>query len=207
MVRFRSVTLVAALLLMAPAAALAQAPWNAPRSQGAYDNAFNEGYTRGVRAGADDARRGDDYRFTDESDYRRGDAGYRSQYGSRDRYRDEFRRGFEQGYRNGYGDRGTIRGVPPYAGNSRPGGRYVATDPAISNGYNDGYEAGLKDAQDRRRFDPTSEGRYRSGDHNYERRYGSKDAYKIRYRDAFRQGYEEGYQDASRYSTRGRGWF
>ena len=46
------------------------------------------------------------FEFTDESDYRRGDSGYRSQYGNRDRYRDSFRYGYQEGYRNGYGNYG-----------------------------------------------------------------------------------------------------
>ena len=65
--------------------------------------------------------------------------------------------------------------------------------------YSDGYDAGLRDAQGRRQFDPISEGRYRSGDHGYEKSYGSRDAYKVQYRDGFRSGYEEGYGDARRY--------
>ncbi len=66
---------------------------------------------------------------------------------------------------------------------------------------NDGYEAGMNDGRANRRFDPIGEGRYRSADRGYERRYGSKDAYRNNYREAFRQGYSRGYEDARRYGN------
>ena len=217
----RHLIFATALAVSAPVAAWsapAQWPWSRPNTS--LQAAYNTGYDRGQRAGIEDSRKGDTYQFTDESDYKKGDAGYRNEYGNRDRYRDEFRRGFEEGYRAGYnrndiynnrGPQGRIGGpqgrgnVPPWAngrGNGRMGrgvGRY---DLAAQNGYNDGYEAGLRDGQGRRQFDPISEGRYRSADRGYEKSYGSKDTYKINYRDSFRVGYEEGYNDGRRYSTR-----
>jgi hypothetical protein len=48
--------------------------------------------------------------------------------------------------------------------------------------------------RDNDRFDPTRHGRYRSGDHGYDRRYGSKEEYKSTYREGFRSGYEEAYR-------------
>jgi hypothetical protein len=217
--------MVAALLV--PADAFAQGPW--PR--GGSSLASDEGYARGVRAGEDDARRGQSYDARDELEYRRADAGYRPQYGSVDRYRDEFRRAFENGYAEGYRrgggyGRGGYPGGNPgggYPGSGYPGGygrggwndgpaypgrgggpgnpnlRY---DLAFRTGVNDGYERGLDDGRDGRRFDPIAESRYRSGDHGYERRYGSKDLYKARYRDGFVRGYEEGYVDGQRYDRR-----
>jgi hypothetical protein len=180
---------------------------------------YRQGWEQGQRAGLEDARRGEPFRYTDESDYRRADAVLR-QGGYDNRYRDEYRRGYEEGYRTGfsaaYGSRGARgpvydsrlpgRGGPPVwssgRGTERSGratGRY---DPAYQTGATDGYEAGLKDAQSRRRFDPISEGRYRDGDRGYKREYGDKDLYKARYRDGFRVGYEEGYVDAERYGVR-----
>ncbi|MEZ5319848.1 MAG: hypothetical protein R2752_20770 [Vicinamibacterales bacterium] len=197
--------------LAAPGVARGQSPWN----RGPVTPATSEGYTRGQRAGDEDARRGQSYDYRDEADYRRGDAGYRSQYGSRDRYRDEFRRAYADGYDAGWrGGRGSDPyGRPgtydPYGGYGRPGaGRAggpggVRNDLAFRTGTNDGYEAGLDDGRDGRRFDPIGERRYRSGDHGYDRRYGSKDLWKVRYREGFKLGYEQGYQDARRY---GRGY-
>jgi hypothetical protein len=66
---------------------------------------------------------------------------------------------------------------------------------AYDNGFNDGVAEGRKDGQDRNRFDPERESRYRSADRGYNSRYGSKDEYKSVYRDGFREGYERGYRD------------
>jgi hypothetical protein len=74
--------------------------WGSPRP--AIDVGYNQGYTRGVRAGENDARRGNRFNFSDESDYRNTDSGYRPDYGPRDSYRFEYRRGFEDGYDAGY---------------------------------------------------------------------------------------------------------
>jgi hypothetical protein len=197
---------IGSLSLAAPTAALAQAGWNSP--------GYNEGYQRGQSAGAEDSRRGNAFEFTDESDYRRGDWGYRSQYGNRDRYRDAFRYGYQEGYRygygGGYGSYGNGRyggrgGLPPWADrDGRYDPRYGNSryDPAYQTGLNDGYEAGLDDGRDNRRFDPVSEGRYRSADRGYRREYGSREIYKSNYRDAFRIGYERGFNDGRRYDDR-----
>ena len=81
----------------------------------------------------------------------------------------------------------------------RTTGRY---DLAFENGENDGYKEGLKDGEKGDRFDPVREKRYRSGDHGYDKRYGSRELYKDRYRDGYRRGYELGYQDGRRYDRR-----
>lgn len=211
----RSLALAFACALLTPVAAAAEPQWGLPSQRGygnyGYQVAYNEGYDRGVRAGDNDARRGDAFQYVDESDYRRGDAGYQSQYGNRDQYRDEFRRGYATGYRDGY-DRvnvysGNGRGnpnLPPWS-NGRGRGRAVGRDngnlstPAWNNGFADGYEQGLNDGRDRHRNDPLAESRYRSGDRGYNNRYGTKQQYQATYREAFRSGYEQGYQDGWRY--------
>ena len=81
----------------------------------------------------------------------------------------------------------------------RTTGRY---DLAFENGENDGYKEGLKDGEKGDRFDPVREKRFRSGDHGYDKRYGSKELYKDRYRVGYRSGYEQGYQDGRRYDRR-----
>jgi len=179
--------------------------------------AYGQGLERGIRAGEEDSRRNQSFQFTDESDYRSADAGYRSQYGPRELYRDEFRRGYEAGYRTGYSRyaRGPNQNDPwygdprysdprnpstPYDPRQPYGGTYQQRDLAVANGYNDGYERGLDDGHDQRRFDPVGESRYRSGDHGYDRRYGPKDVYEMRYRESFRSGYQRGYDDGRRYN-------
>lgn len=209
----RNIALITMLAALAAPAAVAEAQqnWDSRPVGVGYD----EGYRNGERIGQDHGRRGQAFNFSIAFEYRQGDLGYRPGYGSRDRYRTEFRRGFEIGYRAGYDryGRGRRGGPPPWSngrGGSSSGGysggyggsgnRY---DVALQTGFDDGYRAGLDDGRDGRRFDPIGEGRYRSGDHGYERWYGPRESYKVRYRDAFRQGYQQGFDDGRRYN-RGR---
>ena len=167
-------------------------------------------YDRGVRdgqeSGIDDARRGRSYdlrRHNEYRDNRRGD-----DPGDLRAYRTGFEAGYDDGYRrsarNVYGDSRRNYPAPPpvYNGQQYPNerqypyygsqGRY--TSPAATTGYRDGFDEGQRAAHDRDRFDPVREKRYREGDHDYDKRYGSKDEYKREYRAAFQQGYEAGYR-------------
>lgn len=80
--------------------------------------------------------------------------------------------------------------------NSRTGGVYQSE--MFNNGYNDGYEKGREDLGDRDSYDPVRHSRYRSADHGYNSRYGSKDDYKLVYRDGFEAGYGDGYRGTTR---------
>ena len=179
---FRHLVLVATLAIAAPATASAQFGRPAPTP------AYRDGYERGLTAGTDDRRHGDRYNYSDERDYQRADGFYRDDYGRRDVYRDEFRHGFESGYRIGYEGPGRGRG-----NGANNGGYGYRDDLARQNGFEDGLEAGQKDFRGHRRYEPISEGRYRSGDHGYKNWYGTKDVYRARYRDAFVEGYRRGY--------------
>lgn len=194
MVRRNLFLFALALLIPAVSPAVASAQWG---PQARVETGYQEGYERGVRAGSDDLRRGAAFNFSINVDFRRGDYGYRPQYGNRDRYRSDFRRGFEAGYQAGYRRGGQIgRPGAPWSGGGRPIGRF---DVAAQQGYSDGYEAGLNDARDGRRFDPISERRYRSADRGYNRSYGDKDRYKANYRTGFVDGYEAGFRGGPRY--------
>jgi flagellar biosynthesis/type III secretory pathway protein FliH len=166
--------------------------------------AYENGYRDGLRAGERDGRSGRPFSVSRHDDWRDADDGYYRGYASRDEYRRAFRSGFEAGYRESY-DRYTAtygrypRTDPSYPRyptypSYPPGGIYTRGSAATENGYRDGFEAGRNDARDGRAFDPRRTRRYREGDHDYDRRYGSRDAYKQEYRDAFQQGYEEGYR-------------
>lgn len=194
---FQRHLLVFALAIVVPSIspAVATAQWG-PEVR--VEFGYREGYDRGTRAGSDDLRRGAAFDFSINGEFRRGDYGYRSQYGNRDRYRNEFRRGFEAGYRSAYRDMRGGRG-PGWQNGGRGFGRF---DAAVRQGRSDGYEAGLDDARDGRRFDPIGERRYRSADRGYDRSYGNREFYKTNYRSGFRSGYEEGYRDATRYGRR-----
>ena len=157
------------------------------------------GYREGFQNGQNDARRGRDFQYSRDGDYRNADDGYSRSYGDKETYRRVFRESYVQGYTEGYRE---IRRAPVYDrrdGNfpgTWPGtpGVYDRRSPAAQNGYRDGLEAGRDDAHDRDKFDPRGSKRYRQGDHDYESRYGSRDEYKQVYRNAFVQGYEQGYR-------------
>jgi hypothetical protein len=197
----RHLVLAASLAAFMPAARL-DAQWGPPSTyaQSAYDN----GYKRGESLGEQDSRRGRPFNFSADADFRRGNDGYQSRYGSPDRYRQDFQVGFEAGYRSGYSryargpeysrDRG-------YTYGGYVSGRYGSerSDFAAANGYRDGYEEGSNDGRKRHTNDPYDESRYRSGDHGYENWYGPRDAYRGGYRVAFVDGYEAGYRDGWRY--------
>ena len=76
-----------------------------------------------------------------------------------------------------------------------PDGRVAYGDVAFNNGYRDGYDKGREDSRDRDRYDPGRHNRFRSADHGYDRRYGSKSEYQRVYRDGFRVGYDDAYRD------------
>ncbi len=214
----RTIALVAVLAAAMPVAAYAQRGNGVPPryTRAADTPAYRAGYERGIRRGETDGRDNRQYNYAGQSDYRSGDAGYRRDYGDRERYRLEFRVGFETGYRDGFqryrpgygpaNGRGSAwrpgaGGPPPWA-TARGRGSYQRTDLAFRTGFTDGYEAGLRDGRDRDRFDPIGEGRYRSGDHGYNRNYGSRDFYRVRFREGFLEGYEHGFNDGWRYDAR-----
>ena len=97
-------------------------------------------------------------------------------------------------------NRSGSRAIPrpgPYPGRDRfptGGGRYGYGSVAFDTGYRDGHDKGQEDARDRDSYDPVRHGRYRSGDHGYDRRYGTKEEYKYVYREGFEAGYAEGYR-------------
>jgi hypothetical protein len=170
---------------------------NGPVSRQVQGPAYRNGFDQGRIQGENDARRGRSFDYGRHSEYRNAQIGYGG-YGNRNEYRDVFRQGFQAGYdegyrrsaRNGYPSRGPIYGTnraPVY------GGTAVYRSVAGDVGYRDGLEQGQKDARDRKAFEPVRAKRYRSGDHEYNSRYGSREQYAREYRSAFQQGYEQGY--------------
>ena len=213
----RFLTISAALVLLGTAPAAAQssgwlgrspayagddyrAPYQNAR-RAAHDNGYRDGLKRGEQAGRDRKP----FNAQLERDYRDATNGYNRSYGDRDRYRDDYRGGFAQGYRDGYyrrgyGDDGSYGyGGRGYGNGNRYGYGRNAGYGAFQNGASDGYRKGLEDIEKRRYPDVTRHGWYRSGDHDYDRAYGSKDAYKIEYRRGFEQGYNRAFGEGRRY--------
>ena len=189
-----------AVVLVAASGCAAAGPYYPGRNtrqidQRAYDNGFVEGRAHGV----DDARARRSFDYDRHRAFRNADAGYRG-YGDRGAYRALFREGFAAGYNEGYRRAGypSRGGSPSRGGYPSRGPIYGSAprygSPAAQNGYRDGFAQGRDDRADRRPFDPVRASRYRSGDNDYDRRYGSRDAYKREYRAGFMQGYENGYR-------------
>ncbi len=82
------------------------------RSNGnnSYSAARREGYSDGLRAGAEDARDGDRYNPRKNSDYKRGADGYDRGDGNRGQYKKAYREAFLQGYNQGYNRRNSVFG-------------------------------------------------------------------------------------------------
>jgi hypothetical protein len=173
-------------------------PTTAPR--GVDDRAYTRGYDEGRSRGENDGRRNRPFDYARYDEYRDGDSGYRGS-GDRNGYRSLFRQGFVSGYNDGYrryAGGGYGNSAPRYpvprngSSDTYPNARYRSV--ASESGYRDGYEQGTDDARRGNRFDPIRSSRYRSGDHDYNSRYGSRDDYKRDYRTAFQNGYDQGYR-------------
>jgi hypothetical protein len=171
------------------------------------ERAYQVGYDQGRSRGENDGRRNRSFDYARYDEYRSADRGL-GRYGDRNAYRSLFRQGFIAGYNDGYrryARSGSGYPTPGYPSPSYPspsypspndGGRYGS--PATQNGYRDGYAQGRNDARDGDRFDAIRSARYRSGDHDYNNRYGPREAYKRDYRAAFQQGYSQGYREYRR---------
>jgi hypothetical protein len=192
--------LAAGLLTTMPSAASAQ---RYPRDyQRAEQRAYDNGYREGMARGEQDARARRDFSFVRYEEYRRADEGYRVGDGDLRDYRETFRQGFEAGYTDSYDrtmreERAVPLGRQPIYRSPYPvSPRSSVLSPAARIGYQDGLEVGRKDARDGESYDPVRSDRYRSANHEYDRKYGTRDEFKREYRDGFEQGYEQGYRAA-----------
>jgi hypothetical protein len=180
---------VLAALVMTTSACASQSPiYRSPAGAPGIDRrAYTIGYDEGRQRGEQDARRQRSFDPSRHDAYRNVDSRNRG-YGSQTRYAGAFRQGFMAGYNEGY------------RLSARTGGRAYDgyASPAADIGYRDGYQQGREDARDGNRFDPIRSLRYRAGDHDYNRRYGSLDEYKRDYRAAFQAGYDAGYRGGRR---------
>ncbi|HYN84112.1 MAG TPA: hypothetical protein VER32_02590 [Pyrinomonadaceae bacterium] len=72
-------------------------------------------------------------------------------------------------------------------------GQYGALERGYRTGYSDGYQAGWRDAVERRASDYQSLDDYRKADRAYVAAYGPREDYRDGYRQGFEKGYDEGY--------------
>ncbi|MGH9253398.1 MAG: hypothetical protein ACRD3C_02385 [Vicinamibacterales bacterium] len=83
-------------------AAIRQGVFNRQMPRGYEEPAFARGYVDGYQRGLADGKARQRYDPAESRDYRNGDQGYSTAYGSRDAYRSNYRAGFRQGYEEGY---------------------------------------------------------------------------------------------------------
>jgi hypothetical protein len=97
----------------------------ANRPYSSTDMAFDAGYREGVTLGQQDRSRNTRSNYRNSSTYKKGDLGYRSNYGDKNSYRTQFRDGVERGYEDGYGR--LQNSAAPYYNNGQPnrGGGYA----------------------------------------------------------------------------------
>ena len=69
---------------------------------------------------------------------------------------------------------------------------------AFDNGERDGFARGTDDVRHHRHADMNRQKWYRSGDHDYDRHWGSKDEYRAEYRRGFEQGYDRAFREGPR---------
>ncbi len=199
--------LVAVASVAAPACAAQTYGYRGGYYRDVERRAYDNGYHEGTEAAQKDIRKGGAFSIERHDEFRDADEGYHRDYGDRDLYRRMFRDGFRAGYSEtfnryagGYGARAPVIVPPavvyperaPYPG----GGAYQSR--AADMGYRDGLEVGRNDARDRESYDPIRSKRYRSADHDYDRRYGAREEYQRQYREAFQRGYDEGYRGVGR---------
>jgi hypothetical protein len=179
---------VLAALVFTTSACASQGVYRNPnRAPGVDRRAYTLGYDEGRQRGEVDARRRRAFDPARHDVYRDIDSGFRG-YGNRTGNPTAFRQGFVAGYSDAY-RRYAQSGTRPLDGYASP---------AAQSGYRDGYEQGRDDARDGDRFDPVRAARYRAGNRDYDRRFGSLDEYKRAYRAAFQTGYERGYRESRR---------
>ena len=197
-------TMTAALTLAASAASAQGATWLSSGAsysdadyrasyidarRAAYDNGYRDGLKRGAQA----LRDRKPFDVERERDYRSAEGGYNKAFGDRTRYQNDYRGGFSQGYRDGYNGRDSRIAI----GGNR--GYGDAGFGAFQNGIADGYRKALEDSEDRKFPDATRHKWYRSGDHDYDNAYGSKDSYRIEYRRGFQEGYNRAFREGRPY--------
>jgi len=94
-------------------------------------------------------------------------------------------------------------GGPADAQGRVPGwGAYETRGEAYENGYRRGYQNGAADSRSRRQSDVRRDREYRDGDWGYDRRYGTRDAYRRMFREGFEAGYADGYRGRGRLGDR-----
>jgi len=160
------------------------------------------GYRSGLEHGSADRRQRVNFNYQHDEEYRQATTGYRGN-GSRwtlQQYQNAFRQAYERGYSDGYYGRGqgSWNDGNGWGGMSQSDVRRLA----LVRGYNEGFQHGAEDRNDRVGFNYQHDDRFRQATSGYDRRWNML----REYQSAFRQGYARGYSDAYYGRTRNRSY-
>lgn len=130
--------------------------------------------------------------------------GFQLQYLSRMREQEQRLRG-----QSGYSYGGDPFFYTPASYRYARGGRFYETNEfgahamreALNYGYQEGFEAGVADRQDRWAFSYRDSFAYQDGNYGYSGFYVDRDTYNYYFREGFRRGYEDGYYGRSTYGV------
>ncbi len=198
-----------------PLALLGLGLWFMPSTAGADDKhragnldtrevGYEHGYRDGYSHGLDAKEHGKNLNLKDID----ADHDYHSSFGPKDAYKAGYREGYEEGAKDAYsGSRARLEEIfryeDPKFDVDRPGEdrtvviyrdrKWSYQDVANDVGYRDGINAGLKDFQEGKKFDPQRHDSFKDADHGYDKAFGPKDDYKRAYRAAYEAGYRAGY--------------
>ena len=76
---------------------------------------------------------------------------------------------------------------------------------SVNNGYEEGFQAGRADRQDRWAFNYEDSYAYQDANVGYEGYYVDQDNYNYYFREGFRRGYEDGYNSRNQYGSYSKG--
>jgi hypothetical protein len=178
----------------------------------ARQHGFQHGYRQGFAFGRDRQVSNRDQDMVNQQ-LRAADRDYDRAFGPQDEYRQGFAEGFRAGMEDSRsGARSRLEDLfrsrdpnydPDRNHDDRVDGiyaqnRWPVKDVAGDVGYRDGLNAGMRDRQENRGFQPQKHGAWKDGSHGYTRDLGSQGAYKRQYRAAYEAGYRDGFGGRSR---------
>lgn len=196
---------LAATLLSSPAISQDRDDY-AGGSLDAHRHGYEHGYRDGYELGVKDQQQGLPLNIRTDA-FHVATRGYRPEFGPEDAFREGYRQGYRQGAEDGYasvqsglqqtfGWRGNFNA--DQGGNADDSRIYRQhnwnyQDVATDIGYRDGVNAGMRDFNNGRRFDPDSHEAWRNANHGWDQEFADRQAYRDAYRAAFEAGYRDGY--------------
>lgn len=194
-----------------PVAATAQDQYHGG-SLDAHQHGYEHGYRDGFAFGQQNTQVSNRDQDIVNQRLRAADRDYQQGFGSQEQYRQGYTDGFRAGMEDGRaGNRSRLEELfrprdPNYDPDRNrddridgiyPQNHWPLRHTAADIGYRDGFDAGIRDRQDGRNYQPRQHSAWQEGLHGSERDGGSKRQYRSAYRSAYEQGYRDGFRRAS----------